>query len=97
MRLITKRELQRQRAVLALLALPDEPCLRSDRGGRAHALTCHGDLRRAEIVKRDIGRAFIERRRHEHGRDISRASIVAEDRESLKIRRGEFGKGRQAQ
>jgi hypothetical protein len=70
------RDYQRRLAIVALLALQDPLDLFSlvdgDLRGRGYRYTQSRDPRRdPEILKRDLGTAHTEYRRHELGRDIS--------------------------
>jgi len=52
----------RAEAIIALLALPDEPYLR-----RGYHYTCPRDQRRdPEVTKRDLGTAYVTWRRQDH-------------------------------
>lgn len=66
----------RQEAIVELLSRPDEPCLA---GKRNCSLTQPGD-RDADVIKRELGRAYLLHRWHDH-KDVS--AVVASRR--LKI------------
>jgi hypothetical protein len=69
----------RAEALLELLAMPDEPCLR-----RAHHLILSRDPKQpVDLIKRNLGMAYIEHRRQAHA-DISYVVSFAR-RERLKI------------
>lgn len=63
----------RAAAIAALLALPDAPDLLGVWGRRrGYRYTQPRDPKRdADRLKRDLGIAYVERRRHERGKDIS--------------------------
>lgn len=57
----------RAEALATLLALPDEPCLH-----RGYRYTCPRDPRvDPDLLKRDLGTAYVTHRRQDHGADIS--------------------------
>lgn len=59
-------------AMIILLELPDEACMH-----RGYHYTVPRDPRRdAEIIKRDLGTAYVAYRRQEMGVDISRVVSV---------------------
>lgn len=69
----------RAAALIALLALPDSPCL----VGRGYHSTCPRDPRRdPELIKRDLGTAYVEWRRQDH----ADGSAVVSVRRSLRLR-----------
>lgn len=68
------RDIERRRALTALLAVADPPAHRR----QAYHLTQGRDpFRSPEAIARELGRAYVERRRHEFGRDITRVISVA--------------------
>lgn len=67
------REDRRRLAIVALLQLGDAPDLVGVAGRpRGYRYTQSRDPKRAaDLIKRDLGTAYVERRRHELGSDIS--------------------------
>lgn len=63
----------RRIALYELLSLPDEPCLLDVHGRpRGYRRTVPRDpLRSPDIIKRDLGTAYVAHRRHDYGQDIS--------------------------
>lgn len=58
---------ERREAIIALMDLPDPPELR-----RSYRYTQPRDPRRdADAIKRDLGMAYVQRRCHERGADVS--------------------------
>ena len=55
-------------ALMAILALPDEPCMSRD-----YRYTCARDPRRdPDVIKRDLGVAYVQHRRQQHAHgDVS--------------------------
>lgn len=65
---MTERQEQARVALLQLLALPDPACLPP----RSYRYTYARDPRRdPDLIKRDLGTAYVTRRRQDHGGDIS--------------------------
>jgi hypothetical protein len=62
-----QREIRRE-ALYLLLMLPDELCMPH----RGNSVTVPRDPTRApDLMKRDLGTAYVEHRRHDYGQDIS--------------------------
>ena len=67
------KELERAIALGELLGLPDPP----EMPVRAHSYLWTGTVGDPDVIKRDLGTAYIERRRQDHCGDISRVVSVA--------------------
>jgi hypothetical protein len=69
-----------------VLNTPDPADLLGVKGlPRGHHLTVEGDVKKREILKRDLGQAYVQWRRHDAGQDISMVVGTFIERSRLKI------------
>lgn len=68
---------ERATALMTVLSRPDPPDLLGIAGEpRGYRYTCAGNPLKRELIKRDLGMAYVQWRMHDAGRDISKVISV---------------------